>query len=257
MFSVSSPESRVGWELFQCCRLGNTGGDHTAVATDQGWLLSTNRPASRSSQTPSPPKVRAGGSLRRSRGSRETLPGEQGQEKTPEQQGEGQREEGKPVCMSKQGWGWENQPSEGRQVRRWRSQQQGLPLAQHSFQASFGLLKTSLRGNWSILPLRDKKPGEGQGPAQGPQGPGRGRWERMQAYWYLCSRTQAHRRQGCGQTGPRRNDGVLGRPEPHAPAQGAHLPRRPQQRPALPGCSPRRSSEAQHPPLLHVPTPGS
>lgn len=92
--------------------------------------------------------------------SRETVPGEQCQ--SPKQQGEGQREEGKPVCMSRQRWGWENQPSEARQVRRCRSRQQGLPLAEHSFQASFGLLKTSLRGDLSILPLRNKKPGEGE-----------------------------------------------------------------------------------------------
>lgn len=78
---------------------------------DQGGLVPTVRQAGRqagtSSQMPSPQKSGSGGSLR--------IPirqepggaprGRWCQGRSPEEQGEGQREEVKPVCMSKEGPG--------------------------------------------------------------------------------------------------------------------------------------------------------
>lgn len=138
-------------------------------------------------------------------------------ERSPKEQGEGQREEDEPVCTSKEQWGWENHLSAARQVSKEGEEKPAtrVPFGSAVFQASFGLFKTSPRGDWSILQMRNEKPGEWRRTCPGSPGAWEGEQGENAGVLIPLFQAQAHGRRGCGQTGPSGMTLSSGRVEPH------------------------------------------
>lgn len=102
-FFCFKPRVPSGQGVLSVPQTVSIGGNRTAVAKDQGWLLSTGGQAG-ALGCPAP-KGQGWGQLENIRQEPRDAPWGRWCQESPNEQGEGQREDGKPVCLPKEGRG--------------------------------------------------------------------------------------------------------------------------------------------------------